>query len=112
MQRLRRACQRKKNSKVPGGEDALTMYKDTDKRLEMARTLIEAKFDKDPLHAERIRQSMLSSAMLCNNPFLAEILCHSREQDGREGEGEKLAGGGRMVLGGCHEGGPWVLTVP
>ena len=51
MQRLRRACQRRKNGKVPGGEDALTMYKDTDKRLELARTLVDAKFDKDGLCA-------------------------------------------------------------
>ena len=49
MQRLRRACQRRKNGKVPGGEDALTMYRDTDKRLELARNLIDAKFDKDGL---------------------------------------------------------------
>ena len=47
MQRLRRACQRRKNGKVPGGEDALNLYKDTEKRLELARTLIDAKFDKD-----------------------------------------------------------------
>ena len=51
MQRLRRACQRKKNGKVPGGEDALSMYQDTDKRVEMARMLIEAKFDKDMVHS-------------------------------------------------------------
>ena len=49
MQRLRRACQRRKNGKVPGAEDALTMYRDTDKRLELARNLIDAKFDKDGL---------------------------------------------------------------
>ena len=47
MQRLRRACQRRKNGKVPGGEDALELYKDTEKRLELARQLIESKFDKD-----------------------------------------------------------------
>ena len=47
MQRLRRACQRKKNGKVPGGDEALELYRDTDKRLELARQLIEANFDKD-----------------------------------------------------------------
>ena len=47
MQRLRRACKRRKNGKVPGGEDAYNSYQDVEKRNDLARALVSVDFNKD-----------------------------------------------------------------
>eukprot|EP00439_Symbiodinium_sp_Y106_P047965 s4067_g6.t1 len=46
-QRLRRACRRRKNGKVPGGEAALEAYQDVENRKHLAKLLVDAKFNED-----------------------------------------------------------------
>ncbi|CAE7478075.1 unnamed protein product [Symbiodinium sp. CCMP2592] len=46
-QRLRRACKRRKNGKVPGGEAAFEAYQDVENRKQLAKLLVEAKFNED-----------------------------------------------------------------
>ncbi|CAE7437536.1 hypothetical protein AK812_SmicGene48986, partial [Symbiodinium microadriaticum] len=46
-QRLRRMCKRRKSGKVPGGEEALESYKDTGNRKQLAKILVEAKFNEE-----------------------------------------------------------------
>ena len=79
MQRLRRACQRRKNGKVPGGEEALTMYQDTDKRLELARLLIDSKFDKDTSH---IRTCSIQFGVFNLCSYLCPCPCRSNSPFG------------------------------
>ena len=38
-------CKRRKSGKVPGGEEALESYKDTGNRKQLAKILVEAKFN-------------------------------------------------------------------
>ncbi|CAE7245398.1 unnamed protein product [Symbiodinium sp. CCMP2592] len=46
-QRLRRACKRRKNGKVPGGEAAFEAYQDVENRQHLAKLLVDAKFNED-----------------------------------------------------------------
>eukprot|EP00439_Symbiodinium_sp_Y106_P037694 s1493_g4.t1 len=41
LQRLRRMCKRRKNGKVPGGEDAYNAYQDVDRRNDLAASLAD-----------------------------------------------------------------------
>ena len=40
-------CKRRKNGKVPGGEDAYNAYQDVDRRNDLAASLVSAGFNQD-----------------------------------------------------------------
>ncbi|CAE7622983.1 unnamed protein product [Symbiodinium sp. CCMP2592] len=46
-QRLRRMCKRRKSGKVPGGEEAFESYKDVGNRKQLAKLLVDAKFNEE-----------------------------------------------------------------